>query len=61
MTREERLAILGADDMAEIRRRVAATPPPPPALLDELRHVLAPALARLHVERIPAVEHQNAA
>lgn len=61
MTRAERLAILGADDMAEIRRRVAAAPPPPPELLDELRHVIAPTFAQLRAERIPAVQQQNAA
>jgi hypothetical protein len=51
MTREERLAILGADGVAEIRRRVAAAPPPPPELIEELRRIFAPALARLRAER----------
>ncbi len=54
MNREERFRILGAETIAEIHRLVAAAPPPSPELLAELRPILAPALARVRVERATA-------
>jgi len=51
MTPEERLRILGPETLAEIDRRVAAAPPPPPELIEELRLLLAPALARLRASQ----------
>ena len=42
MTREERLAILGADVIAHIREVVDAAPEPTPELVDELRRLLGP-------------------
>jgi hypothetical protein len=51
MTEAQRLAILGPDTMAEIRRRVAAAPPPSAELLAELRPVLAPALQRTRLRQ----------
>lgn len=47
MTREERLAILGPDDVASARQRAAAAPPPSPELCATLRPILAPAMARV--------------
>lgn len=40
MTREERLALLGPDVIARIRREAAAAPPMPPELVDALRPIL---------------------
>lgn len=40
MTREERLAILGADAIAQIHARVALAPPPSPELVEELRRIM---------------------
>lgn len=39
MTREERLAILGPDVVAAIRKRVAQAPDPSPELVEELRRI----------------------
>lgn len=46
MSPAERLRILGAETVTEIRRMVAALPPPPPEVLDELRDLFAPAHSR---------------
>lgn len=62
MTRAERLAILGPEEVAKIHRRVAAAPPPPPELIEDLRRVLAPAYARRAESlEIPADSEQLAA
>ena len=50
MTREERLAILGSATVAKIHRIVASAPPPPPELVEELRHILAPAMQQAQME-----------
>lgn len=39
MTREERLAILGAEVVAHIRELVKAAPDPSPELVEELRRI----------------------
>jgi hypothetical protein len=40
MTREERLAILGADTVAAIRERVALAPDPTDELVEKLRRIM---------------------
>jgi hypothetical protein len=40
MTREERLAILGAEVVAHIHARVAAAPEPSDELVEELRRIM---------------------
>lgn len=60
MTRAERLAILGAADVTESRRLAAAAPPPPPELVEELRHIFAPTLARRTARRAAALALQAA-
>lgn len=40
MTREERLAILGADTVAKIRARVQEAPEPSDELVEELRRIM---------------------
>lgn len=47
MTPSEHLAILGADDLAEIRRRAVSAPVPPAEVIEQLRPILAPAAARI--------------
>ncbi len=60
MTREERLAILGPEDVANARRRAAAAPPPTPDLCATLRPILAPAMDRVLAAE-QAEQHQQQA
>ncbi|GAA2112627.1 hypothetical protein GCM10009759_55570 [Kitasatospora saccharophila] len=61
MTREERLAILGPDDVAAARRRAAAAPPPTPELCATLRPILAPAMNRVLAAEAAAAQQPLAA
>jgi len=61
MRAEERLAILGAATVSEIQRRVDAAPIPPPDAVEELRHILAPALQRVRQRRAQTIARRPAA
>ena len=58
MTRAERLAILGEEEVARIHQRVALAPPGPPELIDDLRLIFAPALRELRQERAAKAAQQ---
>ena len=50
MKPEERLRILGAECVAGIHRRMATVPPPSPEIVEILRQLFAPAVAKLQAE-----------
>lgn len=48
MSPERRLEILGAECMAEINRIADQAPPPSPEVVEEIRRIFAPAVARYY-------------
>lgn len=64
MTAAERLRILGPDGFAEATRigeEAAAKYPPSPELIEELRPILAPAMARVRARKADHAQQQPAA
>lgn len=65
MSPERRLEVLGAACVAEIHRLVAQAPPPSPELVEEIRHLFAPAVQRITLrqtaERRTPIRHRTAA
>jgi hypothetical protein len=59
VNREERHRILGPAALAEIERHVASLPDPPQDVIDDLRRIFAPIVARNAQRR--AAEHATAA